>query len=78
MGIAPARDVSLRTGLTAYQVARGMAELRDKGVIEPVSVRCRDGACRPDRSTHGHVARYRVSPDVWGAVCLAPKGELDR
>ena len=70
IGRAPARDASGRTGLTAYQMARGMAELRDKGVIEPVSVRCRDGACRPDRSAHGHVARYRVTRDVWKSVRL--------
>jgi hypothetical protein len=70
LGIAPARDVSQRTGLTAYQVARGMAELRDKGIIEPVTVRGRDGIKRPDRSTHGHVARYRIAHDVWDGVQL--------
>lgn len=73
IGRAPACDVSDRTGLTAYQVARGMAELREKGVIEPVSVRGRDGMRRPDRSTHGHVARYRVTCDVWKAVELTTK-----
>lgn len=70
IGRAPARDVSDRTGLTAYQVARGMAELREKGVIEPMSVRCRDGARRPDRSAHGHVAQYRIGGDVWKDVAL--------
>lgn len=71
LGIAPARDVSRRTGLTAYQIARGMAELRDKGVIEPVTVRCRDGERRPDRSTHGHVAQYRIAHGVWSGVELS-------
>ena len=70
IGRTPARDMSDRTGLSAYQVARGMAELRDKGVIEPVTVRGRDDVRRPDRSTHGHVARYRISDDVWKQVEL--------
>ena len=67
IGRAPARDVSERT---AYQVARGMTELRDKGIIEPVAVRGRDGVRRPDRSTHGHVAQYRINDDVWKRVAL--------
>ena len=70
IGRTPARDVSERTGLSSYQVARGMAELRDKGIIEPVTVRGRDGVRRPDRSTHGHVARNRINDDVWKRVEL--------
>lgn len=48
-----------------------VAELRDKGVIEPVTVRCRDGERRPDRSTHGHVAQYRIAHGVWSGVELS-------
>ena len=68
LGMSSAKEVSRFTGLTAYQVARGMTELRDIGVIVPVVVKDSEGRRRPDRSSSGHVARYCVSRDVWATV----------
>lgn len=36
IGVMSSNEVCARTGLTKYQVARGMTELRDKGIIAPV------------------------------------------
>ncbi len=52
------------TGLTPAQVSRGMAELKEKLVIEPVIVWSGDGSPNPDRSNFGHVARYMFTPEV--------------
>ena len=49
------------TGLSPAQVARGMAELRGGGVIEPVEVEGPDGRLRPDRPSFGHVAQFRLA-----------------
>lgn len=49
------------TGLSLAQVARGMAELRGGGVIEPVEVEGPDGRLRPDRPSFGHVAQFRLA-----------------
>lgn len=68
LGRTPAADICGATGLTAYQVARGMKELRDKGVIVPVTRRTAQGYRHPDRSNYGHVARYRFTKDAWGRV----------
>ena len=72
IGMSPAKEISRYVGLTAYQVARGMTELRDKGIISPVVVRDSEGRRRPDRSSSGRVARYCISRDVWASVELKP------
>ena len=64
----PAESIRKMTGLTQLQVARGMAELRDKGIIVPVVKMERDGSMRVDRSNHGHVARYRFTRRIWESV----------
>ena len=56
------------TGLTANQVARGMRELREKGVIVPVTRKTKDGYRHPDRSNFGHVAQYCFTPEAWGWI----------
>lgn len=48
IGRLPASDVSAMTGLTPYQVARGMTELRKKGLIVPVILKQSNGRRRPD------------------------------
>lgn len=75
LGWMSAREISRRTGLTTRQVAHGMAELRDKGMIAPVLRRGADGAWRPDRSRLGHVAQYRIADDVWATVSLQSHDE---
>lgn len=70
LGRSSSEEVSAFTGLTAYQVARGMAELRQKGVIAPVIVKDADDVRRIDRSGHGHVAQYCITRDVWASVRL--------
>ena len=75
LGWMSSREISKRTGLSARQVAHGMAELRDKGIIAPVLRRGADGAWRPDRSRLGHVAQYRIADDVWATVSLQSHDE---
>ena len=73
LGCSSASEIASSSGLTAYQIARGMTELRDKGVIEPVTVKLPDGRRRPDKSANGHVAQYRITREVWACVDLAPE-----
>lgn len=68
LGRASADEIARRTGLTNAQVARGMAELRSKGLIAPVMRRTKEGCRQPDRSNYGHVAQYCISGDVWAGV----------
>ena len=62
------RIVGRPFGQLAQQVTRGMAELRDKGVIAPVVRRTAAGRRVPDRSNFGHVAQYCITRDVWARV----------
>lgn len=64
-GMSSSKEIQAFTGLSAYQVARGMTELRERGLIVPLIVRGCDGRRRPDRSSSGHVARYCVARDIW-------------
>lgn len=75
LGWMSAREISKRTGLSMRQVAHGMAELRDSGMIVPVLRRNVDGAWAPDRSRLGHVAQYRIADEVWAAVGLQLQSE---
>ena len=72
LGRCSAADIAERTGLSAYQVARGMAELRERGVIAPVIRRTANGRRAPDRSNFGHVAQYCITRDVWAKVSTEP------
>ena len=77
LGRASAHEISEITGLTAYQVARGMTELRDKGVIVPVIKKDANGRRWADRSVKGHVAQYCIGQDTWATVELLSKGQTD-
>ena len=61
LGRASADEIAGRTGLTNAQIARGMAELRNKGIIAPIERKTREGCCQPDRSNYGHVAQYHIN-----------------
>lgn len=50
-----AASVCEMTGLTRNQVARGMAELREKGVIVPVMRTNAAGYAHPDRSNFSRI-----------------------
>ena len=63
-----AEAIMEHTGLSAKQVARGMGELRDKGIIVPVIRKTHAGAKRLDRSSFGHVAQYCFTPDAWELI----------
>lgn len=58
-------EIRSYTGLTYAQIARGMAELRDKGIIVPVTRKTAQGYRHPDRSNFGHVAQYCISRKLW-------------
>ena len=68
LGRTPAADIAEAAGLSAYQVARGMKELRDKGVIAPVTHKTAQGYRHPDRSNYGHVAQYRFTREAWEKI----------
>lgn len=55
------------TGMSKDMVARGKRSLTSKGIIVPCEV-MRNGAVTRDASYHGHVAQYRIAPDVWAAI----------
>ena len=77
LGRSSSAEVSALTGLTSYQVARGMTELRQKGLISPVIVKDSRGVRSIDRSGHGHVAQYCIAKDVWVSVQLQDDGQAD-
>jgi len=66
------------TGLTAAQVARGMLELKQASIIEPVERTNREGFRNPDRSTLNHVAQYRFTKSAWKSIeKIEPEGKND-
>lgn len=69
-------EVCARTGLTKYQVARGITELCDKGIIASVIRTNFEGYRHSDRSNYGYVARYCICRDIWALVELRETGEL--
>jgi len=70
LGRASAASIAEFTGLDLRQVERGMADLREKGVIAPVRFKDDDDRWRMDRSCGGHVAQNRITKDVWASVKL--------
>lgn len=63
-----AEEIAQRFGLTKNQIARGMMELRDKGIIEPIMRTTAKGYRHRDRSTFGHIAQYRFTWEVWHEI----------
>ena len=72
LGRTPASEIAEVAGLTAYQVARGMKELRDKELIAPVTRKTAQGYRHPDRSNYGHVAQYRFTKKAWARIETVP------
>ena len=70
LGRASAEEIVRRSGLTRYQIARGMTELREKNIIVPVVRKTADGFRKLDRSNYGHVAQYCITRDIWKLVSL--------
>ena len=70
LGRASANEISRRCGLTRQQVARGLMDLRERGIIAPVILKDEDGVRYLDRPRFGHVAQYCITKDVWAAVRL--------
>lgn len=70
IGRASASSISEYTGLNLRQVERGMADLRERGVIAPVRFKDDEGRWRDDRSCGGHVAQHRITKEVWASVKL--------
>ena len=60
--------MSLETTLTPAQISRGMSELKEKLVIEPVPRMTIGGSWKPDRSNFGHIASYRFTKEAWSFV----------
>lgn len=75
LGVLSAKSIAKRTGLTEYQVARGMTDLREHDIIAPVIRKNAAGYRHPDKSTYRHVAQYCICRDVWEAVEQQAQGE---
>lgn len=69
------RDMARKTGLSERMVDYGKRSLKSKGIIVPCEV-LKNGVTTLDTSHEGHVAQYRIAPDVWAAIPkqLASKG----
>lgn len=70
LGRASAEEIASRSGLSRYQISRGMTELRGKDIIVPVVRKTADGFRKLDRSNYGHVAQYCITRDVWNDIEL--------
>ena len=68
LGRISAKEIGNVTGLNPNQVARGMAELRDKGIIVAVYRTTAEGYRHIDRSNLGHVAQYCFTKDAWALI----------
>lgn len=68
LGRLSSEEMSEMTGLTSYQNARGMKELRDKGIITPIIRKTKEAYRHPDRSNFGHVAQYCFTKEVWALI----------
>lgn len=67
-------EMMRRSGLNQRMVKYGIESLRDAGIIEPCMV-MRHGALQPDSSYTGHIAQYRIAPDVWATIPHQPASE---
>lgn len=78
LGRIAAKDIASVTGLSPYQIARGMTELREKGIIVPVYRTTAEGYRHLDRSNLGHVAQYCFTKDAWKRIeKVAPEREQE-
>ena len=68
LDVRSAASVCEMSGLTRNQVARGMAELRERGIIVAVARRNARGYLHPDRSNFGHVAQYCFTREAWRTI----------
>ena len=68
LDVRSADAIMEHTGLSAKQVACGMGELREKGIIVPVIRRTHAGDRHLDRSSYRHVAQYCFTPDAWELI----------
>lgn len=75
LGRCGREEIAKFTGLTYSQIARGMAELRQKEVIVPVIRKTVEGYRHLDRSNFGHVAQYCIAQDVWTCIDKADDGD---
>ena len=77
-GRISAKDIAATTGMSSYQIARGMTELREKGIIVPVYRTTSEGYRHLDRSNLGHVAQYCFTKDAWKRIeKVAPEREQE-
>ncbi len=56
------------TALTQAQVSRGIAELKEKLVIEPIPKMTSYGIWKSDRSNFGHIVSYRFTHEAWSFI----------
>ncbi|MBQ9069118.1 MAG: hypothetical protein IJ131_08675 [Eggerthellaceae bacterium] len=77
LGTVGAEKVAETTGLTLAQVARGMRDLRQRGIIAPVIRKNARGYRHLDKPCFGHVAQYCICKDIWAAVELKPERPPD-
>lgn len=68
LGMRPREAIAGATGLTEAQVSRGMADLKERLVIEPVVRWNSRGKEVRDKSSFGHVARYQLTKEAWSYV----------
>lgn len=67
-GIKSAQNIADYTGLDKRQVARGMQELKEKGIVIQVTKENRDGKWVLDRSNAGHVAQLAFTREAWARI----------
>lgn len=77
LGRSSQRMISEFAGLSVWQVARGMTELRDKGIIVPVVRKDVEGRRWVDRSVKGYVAQYCIDRSIWATVELLEEEQND-
>lgn len=68
LGRLSSAQIEDASGLTAYQVARGKKELRDKEIIVPVYRKTAEGYRHVDRSNLGHVAQFCFTKEAWAQI----------
>lgn len=76
LGRLPSKVAEQVTGLSSYQVARGMKELRDKKIIVPVIRKTSKGYKHADRSNFGHVAQYAFTQEAWDSIAKESKVDV--
>lgn len=78
LGRCGREEMAKLTGLTYSQIARGMAELRQKEIIVPVIRKTAEGYRHLDRSNFGHVAQCCIARDIWDLIGQEVAGENEK